>query len=256
MPCQIIFTSVLPGMRREQGTAFIFAGPFFDVFFVSSDCALRCTYLYTVYGDTDIGICDKRENTWYAYAHGVSVRSPGGHRHKLGGEERAPHRLVHRFLNLRETDRKRKADFAERVTERTKMKHFSLKALKEEIAALAVIAVFYIVLQGLGISCPIKFVTGISCAGCGMTRAWKALLFHGDFRQAFYYHPLFLLPVGFLVLYLFKNGINPKVYKFFIFTICILFVIVYIYRIFSGSDTVVTVNIREGLLYKLISVFF
>ena len=78
------------------------------------------------------------------------------------------------------------------------MKHFSLKALKEEIAALAVIAVFYMVLQGLGISCPIKFVTGISCAGCGMTRAWKVLLFHGDFRQAFYYHPLFLLPVGFL----------------------------------------------------------
>ena len=28
MPCQIIFTSVLSGMRREQGTAFIFAGSF------------------------------------------------------------------------------------------------------------------------------------------------------------------------------------------------------------------------------------
>ncbi len=136
------------------------------------------------------------------------------------------------------------------------MKHFSLKALKEEIAALAVIAVSYMILQGLGISCPIKFVTGISCAGCGMTRAWKALLLHGDFRQAFYYHPLFLLPVGFLALYLFKNGINPKVYKFFIFTICILFVIVYIYRIFNGNDTVVSVNIRDGLLYKLISIFF
>ena len=136
------------------------------------------------------------------------------------------------------------------------MKHFSLKALKEEIAALAVIAISYMILQGLGISCPIKFVTGISCAGCGMTRAWKVLLFHGDFRQAFYYHPLFLLPVGFLALYLFKNGINPKVYKFFIFTICILFVIVYIYRIFNGNDTVVSVNIRDGLLYKLISIFF
>ena len=47
-----------------------------------------------------------------------------------------------------------------------------------------------------------------------------------------------------------------KVYKFFIFTICILFVIVYIYRIFNGSDTVVSVNIRDGLLYKLISIFF
>ena len=93
MPCQIILTSVLSGMRREQGAAFIFAGPFFDVFFVSSDCALCCAYLYTVYGDADIGICDKRENPWYAYAYGVSVWCPGGHRHKLGGEERASHRL-------------------------------------------------------------------------------------------------------------------------------------------------------------------
>ena len=118
------------------------------------------------------------------------------------------------------------------------MKHFSLKALKEEIAALAVIAVSYMILQGLGISCPIKFVTGISCAGCGMTRAWKALLFHGDFRQAFYYHPLFLLPVGFLALYLFKNGINPKVYKFFIFTILVAFNQVFcshfIYKVFTS----------------------
>ncbi len=136
------------------------------------------------------------------------------------------------------------------------MKHFSLKALKEEIAALAVIAVFYMVLQGLGISCPIKFVTGISCAGCGMTRAWKALSFSWGFRAGILLPSLFLLPVGFLALYLFKNGINPKVYKFFIFTICILFVIVYIYRIFNGSDTVVSVNIRDGLLYKLISIFF
>lgn len=94
------------------------------------------------------------------------------------------------------------------------MKHFSLKALKEEIAALAVIAVSYMILQGLGISCPIKFVTGISCAGCGMTRAWKALLFHGDFRQAFYYHPLFLLPVGFLALYLFKMVLTRKFINF------------------------------------------
>ena len=104
MPCQIIFTSVLSGMRREQGTAFIFAGSFFDVFFVSSGCPLQCAYLYTVYGDTDNGICDKRENSWYADKDGVLVRRSGNYRCQLGGEERAPYRMGYRFLNLRETD--------------------------------------------------------------------------------------------------------------------------------------------------------
>ena len=81
MPCQIILTSVLSGMRREQGTAFLFAGPFFDVFFVSSGCNLQCACLYTVYGDADIGICDKRENPWYANEDGVPVRSSGSHKY-------------------------------------------------------------------------------------------------------------------------------------------------------------------------------
>ena len=91
-------------MRREQGTAFIFAGSFFDVFFVSSGCTLECAYLYTVYGDTDNGICDKRENSWYADKDGVPVRRSGNYRCQLGGEERAPYRMGYRFLNLRETD--------------------------------------------------------------------------------------------------------------------------------------------------------
>ena len=127
--------------------------------------------------------------------------------------------------------------------------------MKDELKAIFTIAILYFIIELLGVTCPIKYLTGISCAGCGMSRAWLSVL-HGDISMAFYYHPLFLLPVGFLALYLFKNGINPKVYKFFIFTICILFVIVYIYRIFNGNDTVISVNIRDGLLYKLISIFF
>ena len=127
--------------------------------------------------------------------------------------------------------------------------------MKDELKAIFTIAILYFIIELLGVTCPIKYLTGISCAGCGMSRAWLSVL-HGDIAMAFYYHPLFLLPVGFLALYLFKNGINPKVYKFFIFTICILFVIVYIYRIFNGNDTVISVNIRDGLLYKLISIFF
>jgi hypothetical protein len=45
------------------------------------------------------------------------------------------------------------------------------------------------------IGCPIKFITGISCPACGMTRAVLAIL-HGDTHAALNYHPLVItLPV-------------------------------------------------------------
>ena len=47
-----------------------------------------------------------------------------------------------------------------------------------------------LLLHVTGIGCPIKFATGISCPGCGMTRAWLATLsLRLDLALA--YHPLF-----------------------------------------------------------------
>ena len=61
---------------------------------------------------------------------------------------------------------------------------------KEDWAAVAAIIGMYGMMGMMGITCPILFMTGISCAGCGMTRAWLSL-FRLDFGAAFYYHPLF-----------------------------------------------------------------
>lgn len=38
--------------------------------------------------------------------------------------------------------------------------------------------------------CPIRRLTGLICPGCGMCRAWLAVL-RLDFFQAVYYHPMF-----------------------------------------------------------------
>lgn len=133
-------------------------------------------------------------------------------------------------------------------------KFLFLKQTITKLKPFFIIAVFYFILQKSGISCPIKFLTGISCAGCGMTRAWTALL-HLDFKTAFYYHPLFLLPFVFLIIYIFKEQINKKIFNILIFTICALFVIVYIYRLFDGDNQIVTIEIQNGLFYKIISIF-
>lgn len=56
-----------------------------------------------------------------------------------------------------------------------------------------------IALHVTGIGCPIKFVTGVSCPGCGMTRAWLSAL-GGRLDLALAYHPLFwVLPLVFLL---------------------------------------------------------
>ena len=80
------------------------------------------------------------------------------------------------------------------------------------VSAIAVVVLLYLVLEGFGITCPIKFLTGISCAGCGMSRAWIAV-FHLDLARAFYFHPLFFTPPVILLVILLKKRIKPAFYK-------------------------------------------
>ena len=71
---------------------------------------------------------------------------------------------------------------------------------KELICAVTAVVVLYTAMESIGITCPIKFITGISCVGCGMSRAWMAFL-HLDIAKAFAYHPLFwLVPIAVIVL--------------------------------------------------------
>lgn len=103
------------------------------------------------------------------------------------------------------------------------------KKRKELICAVTAVVVLYMAMESIGITCPIKFITGISCAGCGMSRAWLAFL-QLDMAKAFAYHPLFwLVPITVIVL-LCKSKINIKIYKIIIFTIIIMFAIVYMCR--------------------------
>ncbi len=57
-------------------------------------------------------------------------------------------------------------------------------------AALAGLVLSVLLFWKRGIGCPIRYLTGVPCPGCGMTRAWLSAL-HGDLAAAFAYHPLF-----------------------------------------------------------------
>lgn len=123
---------------------------------------------------------------------------------------------------------------------------------RKEIGVLLVIAAFYAVLQWAGVTCPILYVTGVSCAGCGMTRAWLSLL-RLDLPAAFAYHPLFWLPVPVAAVALLRRRIPQKVFRLVIWCAAALFLAVYAVRLLTPEDAVVVFAPGQGLIGRLIS---
>lgn len=66
------------------------------------------------------------------------------------------------------------------------------QAVVEAAGLLVALLLATALLSLLGIGCPIRYFAGVSCPGCGMTRAWLEAL-QLDFAAAFAYHPLFWL---------------------------------------------------------------
>ena len=123
----------------------------------------------------------------------------------------------------------------------------------EVITSVAAVVMLYVILESFGVTCPIKYITGISCAGCGMSRAWIALL-HFNIHEAFMYHPLFFLPPVVVIVMLLKSKINIKIYKIIIFTIIIMFAIVYICRLIWSGDDVVVFEPQNNILFRIIRI--
>lgn len=69
--------------------------------------------------------------------------------------------------------------------------------------------------------CLFQNTIGIPCPSCGMTRAYMALL-HGDFKKAFFYHPLFWLVPFFIWALLYSKRL--------LFLIFGIFIVVWLYR--------------------------
>ena len=128
------------------------------------------------------------------------------------------------------------------------------KVKKTILPAVISVAVFILMSKLTGYGCLIRRATGFSCPGCGMTRAYIALL-SGDIRGAFYYHPLFLLPIPAAALIIAEKKIPPMAYNISMAVIASLFIAVYITRMAKGSP-VLSMDIREGSVYKIFDLMF
>ena len=109
------------------------------------------------------------------------------------------------------------------------------KLIGKHSLILLVLTLFVLFLSVTGIHCPIRYLLGIPCPTCGMTRAYVAL-FHGDFLRAFYYHPLFWLgpPLIFLGIHAKAPFLSRIPQKLILDILCVggaLLLIVYIVRL-------------------------
>ena len=106
------------------------------------------------------------------------------------------------------------------------------QAVVEAAGLLVALLLATALLSLLGIGCPIRYLTGVSCPGCGMTRAVRAL-FELDFKSAFEYHPMvFSMPLVFL--YILKNGRiikNKLINNTILILICLGFILNYIIKL-------------------------
>jgi hypothetical protein len=127
-----------------------------------------------------------------------------------------------------------------------------LKQNQNDYHALILIILLYSFLGLIGIGCPIKYLTGISCLGCGMTRAVISAL-KCDFAKAMEYHPLFWIPIPIFSVWCLYPKIPKNVYRVCLYTVILLFIIVYIYRLLFSKSDIVSVNPCNGFIYKLIT---
>ena len=124
---------------------------------------------------------------------------------------------------------------------------------KEQVTAILAVVLFYGVLQLVGITCPIKFITGISCPGCGMTRAWLSLLLRGDLEAAFHYHPLFWILIPGVPLFLYRHRFPEMTRKAASYMLILLFFAVYAFRMASPENTIVVFRPEDGLIGRILA---
>lgn len=128
-----------------------------------------------------------------------------------------------------------------------------IKQFKERLLILAWLGAACFLLSLTGIGCPIKWLTGMSCAGCGMTRAAVCVL-KLQFGRAYEYHPLvYAMPLCAL-LFLFWDKIPVKARKVIAAAVIVCFAVVYLARL-QNPSSVISIEPENGMIMRICRFF-
>lgn len=123
-----------------------------------------------------------------------------------------------------------------------------IRQLIEIAISIGLVVIIY---DTLGMGCPFRFFLGVSCPGCGITRAWLSF-FKGDLSLAFYYHPLFLTVAPMAVLVLLRKNVDKRLFSVCLGIYIIAMFVVYAMRITDHTQDIVIYKPETGLYMKVI----
>ncbi len=121
---------------------------------------------------------------------------------------------------------------------------------KTPITLGAILVAGYLLLFACGITCPIKHLTGISCAGCGMSRAWfHALTFR--FAEAMEFNPVFWIvpPLG---LFWLLQKKHRRIGTVGLLLCMVILLVTYLLRLIDPTDTVVVFAPENGAVWRAV----
>ena len=121
------------------------------------------------------------------------------------------------------------------------------KYLKQLPIIITVLAIVFALYYYIG--CPIRFLTGMPCPGCGMRHALMYLLM-GNVDSALSWHPLiFIMPIILLIIIFYRRFSSGSI--IFLAIICvILFVGVYIYRVLDPNDLIIKDDFSQTIWHR------
>ena len=126
-----------------------------------------------------------------------------------------------------------------------------LRRYKAVISLGFALALYCTISYLLHIPCPILWFTGISCPGCGITRALISVC-KLDFVKAVYYNPsIFVVLVATPLLII--SGIKgaKKTGKVILYTTALLMLLVYLYRMVVLHAPILSCDLRNGAIPRL-----
>ncbi len=130
---------------------------------------------------------------------------------------------------------------------------------KKEAKQLLPISAILLILWLLSVyglyDCPLDRFFGIPCPMCGITRALMSAA-DGDFRMAFYYHPLWILFILTAILFILYtlNIIRPSktLVNIYGYTFAALILACFIWRHLTGSP-VVSLHLNQSVISHILS---
>ena len=128
-----------------------------------------------------------------------------------------------------------------------------LRGRKGTVIGLSVVLGLFLLRFAFGLPCPIQYLSGISCPGCGMTRGLWGLVTL-DFAAAWHFHPAaFALPPACVLWAVCRLKGWKKAALATLVGFAVLMVCIYLGRLILGDGSVVAFEPENGLIGRILN---